>query len=196
MMGPISRFSDTASNTFAMNYLEQYNLSTTSKTIIGSGIASTNRIFLMPLDTLKTSLQVNSNNGLKDIRNKIKTNGIRTLYNGSLASVSATFVGHYPWFLTYNLLSQNLPKSEDNKIKFLRNGFIGFSSALVSDICSNSLRVIKTNKQTFNTNQGYRYVVKDIIKNDGVTGLFGRGLKTRILTNGIQGFFCSNLEVY
>ena len=189
MMGPISRFSDTASNTFAMTYLEQYNLSTTSKTILGSGIASINRIFLMPLDTLKTSLQVNSNSGIKDIRNKIKTNGIRTLYNGSLAAVSATFVGHYPWFLTYNLLNENLPKTEDNKIKFLRNGFIGFSSALVSDISSNSLRVIKTNKQTFNTDKSYRYVVKDIIKNDGILGLFGRGLKTRILTNGIQGFF-------
>ena len=29
--------------------------------------------------------------------------------------------------------------------------------------------------------------VKSIIKKDGILGLFGRGLQTRIITNGIQG---------
>ena len=29
--------------------------------------------------------------------------------------------------------------------------------------------------------------VNDIVKNDGVRSLLGRGLKTRILTNGLQG---------
>ena len=33
----------------------------------------------------------------------------------------------------------------------------------------------------------YTDTVKLIIKEDGISGLFGRGLKTRILTNGIQG---------
>ena len=36
-------------------------------------------------------------------------------------------------------------------------------------------------------NINYQDTVKNIIKNDGLLGLFGRGLKTRILTNGIQG---------
>ena len=30
--------------------------------------------------------------------------------NGSIASLSASFVGHYPWFLTYNFLNLNIEK--------------------------------------------------------------------------------------
>ena len=101
--------------------------------------------------------------------------------------MSATFVGHYPWFLTYNILNEKLPKYDNNYKKFLRNAFIGFNSAVISDCFSNSLRVIKTVKQTNNKVISYKDTVNNIIKTDGISGLFGRGLKTRILTNGIQG---------
>ena len=111
------------------------------------------------------------------------------MYNGSIASLSASFVGHYPWFLTYNFLNLNIekPGNDENGKKFLRNGLIGFSSSIVSDSCSNSLRVLKTSKQTYPNNIGYLDIGKNIIKNDGLLGLMGRGLKTRILTNGLQG---------
>ena len=189
MMGPICRFSDTASNAFTLKYLENKDLPLSVKTLAGSTVASINRIFLMPIDTLKTSLQVNSNNGLIDIKNKIKINGFRTLYNGSTASVSATFLGHYPWFLTYNYLNETLPKKEDKLYTLFRNGTIGFSSAVISDITSNSLRVIKTSKQTYSSDISYINLTKNIINKDGIKGLFGRGLKTRIITNGTQGIF-------
>ncbi len=29
--------------------------------------------------------------------------------------------------------------------------------------------------------------MQEVIKKDGITGLFGRGLKTKILSNGLQG---------
>ena len=185
-MGPLSRFGDTASNAFIMSKLENENLPTSVKTLAGSTIAASCRIALMPIDALKTTLQVEGKSGINLLKKKIKNNGPKVLYNGTLASMTATFVGHYPWFLTYNILDEKLPKY-DNYKNFLRNGFIGFSAAIVSDSCSNSFRVIKTTKQTYPTNISYLSITKNIVKNDGITGLLGRGLKTRILTNGLQG---------
>lgn len=74
-----------------------------------------------------------------------------------------------------------------------RNGAIGFCSSVVSDTVSNSLRVIKTTRQTFSEAVTYPEVVRHVIKQDGVMGLLGRGLKTRIIANGIQGLLFSIL---
>merc|ERR1712100_314068 len=52
---------------------------------------------------------------------------------------------------------------------------------------SNSLRVLKTTRQTALEPIGYVPAAKMIIEKEGWMGLFGRGLKTRILTNGLQG---------
>ena len=67
-----------------------------------------------------------------------------------------------------------------------RNAFMGFCSSVVSDTVSNSVRVVKTTKQTHQHHISYPDAVKEIVAKDGVIGLFGRGLQTRILTNGIQ----------
>merc|ERR1711879_909519 len=71
--------------------------------------------------------------------------------------------------------------------KYVRNACIGFISAGVSDTCSNSLRVLKTTRQTALTPISYKDAATQIIEKEGMVGLFGRGLKTRILTNGMQG---------
>ena len=186
-IGPLSRFGDTMMNAYAINYLEQSELHTSIKTLFGSILAASWRATLMPIDAFKTTLQVEGANGLKLLKNKIKLSGPKILFHGTLAQTSATFVGHYPWFLTYNLLNENLPKYNKGYEKFFRNGFIGFNAAIISDCCSNSLRVIKTTKQTNKNYLSYLDTTKLIIKEDGIVGLFGRGLKTRILTNGIQG---------
>merc|ERR1712151_402812 len=80
-----------------------------------------------------------------------------------------------------------LPPFEFKFGKYVRNAVIGFASAAVSDTCSNSLRVLKTTRQTALEPIGYMESAKAIIDKEGYAGLFGRGLKTRILTNGIQG---------
>lgn len=185
-MGPLSRFGDTAANAFMLEYLKDKNLNTGIKTMCGSFAAATWRVALMPIDALKTTLQVEGKNGLTLLKNKIKKGGPQVLYYGTGANVSATFVGHYPWFLTNNLLKQYIPNYKGYK-QLLRNAGIGFICAVVSDTCSNSLRVIKTTKQTYSEPITYPKVVNVIIEKDGVKGLFGRGLKTRILTNGLQG---------
>ena len=52
---------------------------------------------------------------------------------------------------------------------------------------SNSIRVIKTTRQTYPTPVTYKQVVQDIVATEGVKSLFTRGLGTKIITNGIQG---------
>merc|ERR1712150_194150 len=84
-------------------------------------------------------------------------------------------------------LREVLPPFEFAFGKYVRNACIGFASAAVSDTCSNSLRVLKTTRQTALEPISYMDSAKQIIAEEGYAGLFGRGLRTRILTNGVQG---------
>jgi hypothetical protein len=140
----------------------------------------------MPIDAWKTTKQVEGEQGLKLLIEKAKKHPT-ALWQGALATMSATWVGHYPWFYTNNQLRESLPQFDFMYGKYVRNAVIGFASAAVSDTLSNSLRVLKTTRQTSLEPVGYMESAKSIIEKDGLAGLFGRGLKTRILTNGLQG---------
>ena len=187
---PLSRFGDTAANMTAMTYLEDSNLNKAQKTFIGSLGAGLWRLTIIPVDAFKSHLQVHGKDGMSILRNKIKTNGISTLYNGSSAAFSGTVIGHFPWFYTYNYLQDNMPykNTDSSVVSFFRSGSIGFLSSATSDIVSNSVRVLKISKQTSENNYSYTRIIKDIIKKDNVSGLFFRGLQTKLLLNGIQGF--------
>jgi hypothetical protein len=187
MQAPLSRFGDTAMNLGFMSLLENKDYSLSTKTLCGSLGAGFWRIIIMPIDTFKTNLQVNDRKGMSIVTNKIRQNGPLVLYHGAFAQFSSTVVGHFPWFLTYNYLSQNIQKT-DNKLKNLgRSAIIGFCSSSISDICSNSLKVIKTNRQTSKDTITYQKLIRNIIHQDSVISLFTRGLKTKIITNGLQG---------
>ena len=58
LQGPLSRFGDTAANAGALAMLEDVDLPVSVKTACASVTAGLFRIFLMPVDALKTSLQV------------------------------------------------------------------------------------------------------------------------------------------
>ena len=58
---------------------------------------------------------------------------------------------------------------------------------------SNSVRVVKTVRQTYETPISYAKAVSVVVEKDGVLGLFGRGLKNRLITNGMQGLMFSVL---
>jgi hypothetical protein len=112
------------------------------------------------------------------------------------------FLSSFPWFLTYNFLNEKLPviAKEDDLLLFLvRSAALGLSASCVSDCVSNSLRVIKTTKQTASLGDGekkeisYSEALSLVIEKDGVSGLLGRGLQTRLLTNAIQGAMFSVL---
>lgn len=114
-------------------------------------------------------------------------------YYGSLAAAGATYVGHYPWFLVYNTLSEKLPQPTTTVEKLGRAAVIGFSATCVSDTLSNSIRVVKVYKQSNTETISYPTAVKRVIAEDGVIGLFGRGLKTKLIANGFQGLMFSVL---
>lgn len=197
IQGPLSRFGDTFSNTLFLSLCESNertkNLPVAIKTLGASATAASFRIFLTPVDTVKTILQVEGAKGLKILGEKFRVGGIRVFYHGAMATMAATFVGHYPWFFTFNYLSHRIPERETTMGKLGRRAFIGFCASVVSDSISNSLRVIKTTKQTYERPTTYPEVVQEILQKDGLLGLMGRGLKTRIMVNGIQGLMFSVL---
>jgi Mitochondrial carrier protein len=132
------------------------------------------------------------------------------LWYGAWATAAATFVGHYPvgtllttlpivdgnlfqWFGTYNQLDKVLPQPTTLGQQILRQAFIGFIASVISDTVSNSLRVVKTYRQVNETRIGYLDAARAVIATDGIRGLLGRGLKTRIIANGAQGLMFSVL---
>lgn len=226
IQGPLTRFGDTAANVGILALLEStpetQALPLPVKTALGSITAGLWRIVLMPIDASKTAMQVEGADGLKNLWGLVnEERSLRPLYLGSLAQASATAAGHFPWFLTYNFVDTVVPpvsSSEDLFLSLARSAFLGLSASCVSDVCSNSLRVIKTTKQTARLGKkeddltssssttstttatskdiSYGEIVKLIIEQDGIAGLFGRGLQTRLLTNSIQGAVFSVLWKY
>jgi hypothetical protein len=186
IQAPVSRFGDTAANDGALAALEFTSLPTAVKTMAASASAAGFRVFLMPIDAWKTTKQVEGKEGLKRLIEKTKKHPT-ALWQGAVGAMTATWVGHYPWFYTNNQLRELMPQFEFTNGKYVRNAVIGFASAAVSDTCSNSLRVLKTTRQTSLEPVGYLESARSIIAAEGYAGLFGRGLKTRILTNGLQG---------
>lgn len=197
--GPLSRFGDTAANTGVLtlmnNVPELAGLPVGVKTVAASAAAASVRVCLMPIDALKTTMQVEGKEGFKILAAKVSKNPF-ALWHGAMGAMGATFAGHYPWFATYNTLQAKIPVPETTGKKLLRNAGIGFCSSFVSDSVSNSIRVLKTYRQTSSETISYAQAAKNIIEKDGYGGLFGRGLKTRIMANGVQGLMFSVLWKY
>jgi hypothetical protein len=198
LQGPLSRFGDTATNAGVLKLLDSYQNTKEIPLAIQTGIASffagSFRFFITPIDTIKTSIQVEGS--LNTLRNKLKVNGVRTLYQGSLASATSTMAGHYPWFTTYNMLNYNIPEQDTRFKQIFRNGCIGFASSIASDTTANSFKVLKVYKQTHHKSITYKQSIQNIVNDKGIYSLFFRGLKTRLLSNGIQGFMFSVLWKY
>lgn len=197
LQGPLSRFGDTAANTGMMTALDAFEftekLPVAAKTVAASVAAALFRILLMPIDTVKTTMQVEGKDGMKKLMAKFKVAGPSTFFQGAIAASAATFVGHYPWFFVYNYLNSVLPRYEDTAAKLGRSAIMGFCASAVSDTCSNSIRVIKVYKQANTEKITYSEALKRVIKEDGIVGLFGRGLQTKIIANGMQGLMFSVL---
>jgi len=189
---PLSRFGDTAANTGVLELLALttwgVNIPIAAKTALASAAGSLWRIAITPLDTMKTTLQVEGKAAMQLLTNKVKAEGPTVLYQGALANALASFVGSYPWFFAFNLAMRWLPASTPGVLvlKLVRTAVAGVIASFVSDVVSNFIRVLKTTRQTSATTLGYREAAKQIIEKDGVLGLFTRGLGTRVITNAIQ----------
>jgi len=191
VMGPLSRFGDTASNAAIISFVESHptmrDLPVIAQTCIGSVMASGWRVMLMPLDMLKTISQVKGQGiAVKELKRRIHSHGILAMWQGSSAACLTTLCGHLPWYSTFNFLNRHLPKFQNETyLRTIRNGFIGFTASMVTDCCTNSLRVLKAIRQAEDIS--YRKAAKLVIEKDGMIGLFSRGLKTRMFANGFQG---------
>lgn len=197
IQGPLSRFGDTAANTGALVLMDSFDTTSRlpiwAKTGAASISAALFRVFLMPVDTFKTTMQVQGKDGVKNLLSKFRAKGPSVFYHGSLAAASATAVGHYPWFSVFNTLQATIPQPDGTLEKLGRNALIGFSATCVSDTLSNSIRVVKVYKQASVEALSYPEVVKRILAEDGMEGLLFRGLKTKLISNGAQGVMFSVL---
>jgi hypothetical protein len=105
--GPIARFGDTAANAGILALLSSNSylakLPSPIKTIFASACAAAFRMILTPIDTLKTTLQAQGARGTTILRQRIRTDGVGSLWWGAFATAAATFVGHYPWFATVSI---------------------------------------------------------------------------------------------
>ncbi len=189
---PLTRFVATASNDgvlallAGLPYTKHWNPAIT--TVFASLTVGLFRILLMPIDTCKTVLQVDSGEGFRALMRRVRAGKISALYQGAAATAVSSVIGHYPWFVIYNGLSSAewlkrlIPKN------LFRNASIGLVASVVSDTLVNVFRVIKTTKQSIGANHDFTYsdTIRIIVAADGWKGLFGRGLRTRVLANSVQ----------
>ena len=99
-------------------------------------------------------------------------------------------MGNYPWFLTYNALDGALPSPlyDGPAAALARRALCGSAASCVSDVASNSVRVVKTTLQTTADPDATPLdAARAVLDADGAAGLFGRGLQTRLVVNGLQG---------
>merc|ERR1712059_25610 len=104
------------------------------------------RIIITPVDTCKTILQTDGDKGWKILQDKIGKGGPLVLWQGWEGNYLANVVGNYPWFAVMNFLSKNVSLPKGNIAELVRSAIIGAAASSVSDVISNSIRVVKTKK--------------------------------------------------
>jgi len=197
MQAPLARFGDTAANTGVLTLFAALapGVPIGVRTGCASAAGSLWRILITPIDTLKTTMQVQGKEAMGQLSVKIKKEGLMVLYQGAIANAVASFVGSYPWYFTFNALQEVVPAAPAGMValKLLRNALCGFGATCVSDCISNVIRVLKTTVQTSEVTISYTEAAQQVIAKEGVFGLLTRGLGTRLLTNGIQASMFSVL---
>lgn len=191
LQAPLSRFGDTAANAGVLALLNS-NISTCDlptgvKTLASASAATLWRVMLMPLDTLKSILQVEGAGGMRILRGKLHAGGPAVLYHGASGLIGSAFLGHYFWYGTYNAVDARLATPSGGlPLTLARNAAVGFVASAVADTMTNSVRVLKTFRQTSASPISYGDAARAIIASDGIFGLLGRGLAMRLISNGLQ----------
>lgn len=205
VQGPLSKFGSIAANELANSLVGHSSL---LATLLGSVLSALWRIFLMPIDTCKTVLQVSGSRGFHNMLLRVRRGDLLVLYEGTWATMLSTIASHYPWFAVHNWLDAVLWSSSSYSSIVLRSALIGLLASIVSDAVSNVLKVIKTVKQSSSsetlvtdaetgmTNDKarrkrrssitYEDAVRQVLSEGGWAALFGRGLLARLLSNGVQ----------
>ena len=162
------------------------NLSNEQRSIYVSLSSSIVKFNLMPLDTYTNMYQVRGKEGATVMKQKIKKDGIKVLYNGSTAYFLSNFIGNASWFYTLDFLNGKFYKSFQKKDDTKKNMLIGFGCSTVSDLLTNPIRILKTYKQSNKENITYFQALKEIRESKGLVNFYFRGLGTKIILNGIN----------
>eukprot|EP00729_Bicosta_minor_P013997 gene13997-7218_t len=190
---PIARFGDTAANE-GVKELFPKDFSPVVVSLAASVAAALWRITITPMTTVKTMLQTDGT--LDKLWAKVAQNGPLVLFDGGAGAAVSTAVGFYPWSLTYEFADRNLPKASSSLGKLCRRAGAGLIASLVSDVTSNSIRVVTAYKQTSDVPLGYLEAANAIVDMDGLEGLFFRGLNIKLISNAISAILFSVLWKY
>jgi len=71
--------------------------------------------------------QVQGPKGWTQIKTRLQEEGVSSLYQGAVIQAVATFVGHWPFFVTFNYLSSVIPLPPADAVfpRLGRNAFLG-----------------------------------------------------------------------
>ena len=126
VQAPLARFGDVAFNTAVLAIFDEWapGVPAFLATMVAAAFGASWRIFISPVDTLKTALQVNGREALATLMARVREAGFAELYAGALANFGANWLGNYPWFATYNTLQGSVPQMP-GAWRYARNGLIG-----------------------------------------------------------------------
>ena len=118
VQNPLSRFGDTAANQGILAIADAYfpGAAIGVKTAFASVGGATWRIFIMPVDTYKTTMQVQGAKAVKLLNEKVAKGGVGVLYSGAAASFAANWVGNYPWFATVRARAHARTRANGNPL--------------------------------------------------------------------------------
>jgi len=122
-------------------------LPTGIRTLLASAVAALWRVIILPLDTAKTMMAVGGPGSLGSLQLRIQDDGLGTLWTGAMWVAIAAIGGHFPWFVTFNYLSEKIPESRSRCNKNMRRALIGFCSAVVATLCTNPFHNYKVQSQ-------------------------------------------------
>ena len=101
IQAPLARFVSTAANDGVHVFLDSFSATRDwgpgLTTLIGAFVVGIARLILMPIDTCKTVLQVDSKEGFKALLRRLRAGHVGVLYQGAVANAIASIMGHYPW---------------------------------------------------------------------------------------------------
>lgn len=188
---PLHRAIDIAANTGAIATLEAReatkDLPMVTKTAVGSLASTAMQLPIIPLSTLGYSVQVDGNKAIPNLKNKIKNHGIGALWHGTMMGLTYQAVSHFPWFATYNALDASLPHYDNSVLNQARHGFVGATASAAACLVSNPFKTLRVYRQTHPEAISYKQATQEIMRQDGIRGMFGRGLKARLIAQILQG---------
>jgi len=114
-------------------------------------------------------------------------------FRGAVDNAVATYLGHYPWFMTRNGLDAWLPLAADGDrvLNLARTACCGLCASVVSDVSTNAIRVVKTYRQTSDEELSFAQAFSRVLKEAGLVGLLTRGLGTKCAANAINSIVFS-----